>query len=171
MNMNETTRKKLIFAILIGSIILAIIMRPWESGRDHRGQSDHGEQQQASELSAHAAVVTQSPGLRQGPTTVAQPVEFAESWPDNPFFDPHSAQTAATVAPAGASSQTEQLRLQGILSSGGQRACVINGLTYPTGGTIQNWRVVEIGDHSVMLRRGSRTLRLTLPDPRLTQGS
>ena len=149
--MTEQTRKRTVYVIFAGAVILALFARPWE-GR-HRDAA-----QDAVPVVA-AAIGVVAPVNGRAPDSA---VAFAAAWPLDPFNRrPTSVPAVATVAaPA---SPGPGFSLQGVMVVNGVRTGVINGRTVRVGESIEGWRIVQIEAQSVRLVRAGETLDLHLP--------
>ncbi len=164
--MNEPTRKKVLFVVLIAAVMFALVMQPWKSDPPQRSEP---EADGSLTPSAPAAVATMVQPPQRVSTGDHPHIEFSHTWPENPFNDPFADESLAAVSTV--PSLGEDLQLQGILSTNGQRVCVINGQTYETAMTVQGWRIVEIQNSAVLLQRKGNTRKMVLPEPETGQES
>jgi len=153
MTMKESTRKKMVYALLVGAIIFGLIMKPWESSRKRRASQTNDEPP-----SQTTSVVAASVGSAPPPT------DFAMTWSRDPFATPDEERDATVpvihqtaVVPSG------EYVLNGILVVEGEPACVLNGQAFLVGEMIEGWRVEYIGHNEVLLVRASDKKRLVLP--------
>ena len=150
--MTEQTRKRAVYGLFVGAVILALFARPWE--RRHRELV----QEEAPVAAATAAIA-----LTAGAAASDSAVMFAESWPHDPFNRrplPESDEAVAVPAPV---TTGPNLSLQGVMVVNGARTGVINGHLVQVGGTVEGWRVVQIEPQSVRLVREGETIDLHLP--------
>jgi hypothetical protein len=156
--MNERTRKRIIYTLFVGAVILGLITRPWE--RPHPALPPGAPDQ---------VMLASLPNSLPGPQSVAAStpvirVEFASAWPPDPFQDRDNRVEATVPAADPLSAPVEPpLTLQGIMTVDGRRACVINGQMGPVGMVIDGWRVARIDERQVHLVRGAESIDLELP--------
>jgi len=156
--MTERTRKRTIYTLFIGAVILALFTRPWE--QPYRTATPSAPDQ---------ATLASLPNSLPGPQSMAAStpeirVEFASAWPPDPFQDRNDRVEATVPAADPLSASMEPLlTLQGIMTVDGRRACVINGQMGPVGTVIDGWRVARIDEGQVRLVRGAESIDLELP--------
>jgi hypothetical protein len=158
--MNDKTRKRLVYASLVGAIIFALIMKPWE-GRPRR-------------------TITTAPGATVKPVeTATEQDEFPESaattqlpalawataWPRDPFHQLENRRPGPTDDPQQTGYADIQWKLQGILTVDTQPVCILDGQTYGVGAMINSWEITYIGANIIHLRREGETISMSLPPP------
>lgn len=140
--MTAQKRQRLMFVILIASIAFGLVMKPWERRKP-------------------AVVVPEPevPAVEVATVAVTQPVvaiDYVAEWPSrNPFRQPNarvSMQTAGVIEDISFGAPT--FALQGIMSVGGEMACVIDGATRSVGGVFAGWRIEKIEAQGVWVSQG-----------------
>jgi hypothetical protein len=159
--MDEKKRKRLVYAALIGAIVFALIMRPWE-GRKRR-HPDMAITTQTAPANQPAAVESGGRPAASAAVTNPVPVTFATSWPQDPFRQT----SELPISSVGANARTRGLKinwnLQGILTVDNQSVCLFDGQMYEIGSIINGWEIIYIGTNAVHLHRDGETVSLTLP--------
>jgi len=151
--MKESTRKRMLYALLFGAIIFGLIMKPWESTPKDRARQSTDEQPPPATTVVAAGIAGAAPRT-----------DFVTEWPRDPFVtqDVEDDIVVAKIRQTAVIPSGEYL-LQGILVVGGEPACVLNDLTFLVGDMIEDWRVEYIGHNEVLLVRASENKRLVLP--------
>jgi hypothetical protein len=144
-------RQRLMFVILIGSVLFALVMKPWERRRP--------------------VIAVPQPDTPVADTVfaVAPPVlatvEYAAEWPSRDpfaFAEDRRAYTAATVT-EDATFGPPTFALQGIMTVGGELACVVDGSTRTVGESFSGWRVEKIEAQGVWVSQGGERHYVPLP--------
>ncbi len=159
--MDEKKRKRLVYAALVGAIIFALIMKPWE-GRKRR-HPDTAITTQTAPASQSATVESGGRGAASVAVTNPVPVTFATSWPQDPFRQNSESPPPAAGANARTRGSAINWNLQGILIVDNQPVCIFDGQMYETGSRINGWEIIYIGTNAVHLHRDGETVSLTLP--------
>ena len=156
--MSASTRKGIVFGLLVGAVALGWFAKPWER-RVRSGVSPA--------VTSGLATETVDSAGRIGDTGTAvvgvPPVIFATTWPRDPFWRGQSDADLAEAIDAPAETVESVLELQGIMMVGGERACVVNAQLVRLGDMVDGWTVVGIGEVDAQLTRTGQTLRLRLP--------
>ena len=156
--MNEKTRKRLVFGILVAAILFGLVMKPWDPPRKRiRNQTSDTAPTQATPAGSPIATATPK-------TENMQQYTYATAWPVDPFT-PVAIKIKASHQTVSIPDEPKQpgLTLQGIITENNKRVCVVNGIIYAPGSRIKNWKVKQIGPREVLLVWASDTLRLELP--------
>ncbi len=149
--MTAQKRQRLMFGVLIGSVLFALVMKPWERRRPVIAVAQ-------PDAPVSDTVVAVAP-------PVLAAVEYTAEWPSRDPFAPaddRRSYTPTSVAD-GASFGPPALSLQGILTVGGELACVIDGSTRTVGENISGWRVEKIEAQGVWVSQGGERHYVPLP--------
>jgi hypothetical protein len=158
--MDEKKRKWLVYASLVGAIIFALIMRPWE-GRKRKPP-------ETVTLTAGAETMAQPLEIKASETNSTQATDsalptLATGWPRDPFGETPEPARMAIASTGGTSTELFSWNLQGIMTVDGQPVCLLNGQTLKIGSFINGWELAHIADDGVRLRRGAQTQSVALP--------
>lgn len=150
--MTVQKRQRLMFAMLIGSVLFALVMKPWE----RRRPAIAIQQPDVSEVEAPVAVAS----------AVLADIEFTSEWPArDPFKQPEEKQqpvmNASVVEEVSFGAPT--FALQGIMTIGGEMVCVIDGATCGVGSNASGWRVERIEAQGVWVSQGGERHYVPLP--------
>jgi hypothetical protein len=149
--MTEKKRQRIMFAVLIVSVIFGLVMKPWE--RRVRVIPPPDPSSVSGELIESVA-----------PAMTAT-IDAGAEWPDrNPFLSPKpvrqiDAPTDEYFVPAG----SPPLTLQGVYTVDGRMACVINGESCSIGARVQGWVVESIDEQGVWVSQGGGRHFVPLP--------
>jgi hypothetical protein len=158
--MNERTRKRIVYTIFAGAVILGLIARPWE--RPHDDPDAAAVNPVAALVEPNTATLSPLPPSVVGVTLERR--ELATTWPRDPFRDKDNRVDPALAEVAAMPESAEPLlTLQGVMTVDGQRVCVINGRVGRVGTVIEGWRVQRIDESRVHLVRGQEAVDLDLP--------
>ncbi len=148
--MTAQKRQRVMFAILIGSVLFGLYMKPWERRKPVR-QSD------IETVTASVAV----PSVE----SVRADITFATEWPTrDPFTRSDEYVVVHSTAPVEAVDMGEPtFALQGIMTIGGQMACVIDGKTHTVGAQFSGWRLDQIDADGVWVSQGGERHFVPLP--------
>ncbi|HWO57724.1 MAG TPA: hypothetical protein VNN55_09180 [bacterium] len=151
--MSASRRRQLLFALLVGSAVFGLYMKPWERRRPTVGSVAD----ESAPMATNVATMT--------PSTV--PVLVADvGWPArDPFAQPGEFPTRRDDRPKvadRASLPRPSLRLQGIVGVDGTRSCVIGGEVHCVGTTVQGWMITEIAADGIWLSRAGQRLFVPL---------
>ena len=140
--MTAQKRQKLMFAILIVSVLFGLVMKPWERRKPAVVVQQNGPVEIAVATAQEASALTE--------------VVYVSEWPArDPFKQPDEKSTmVATMAVAEVSLGTPSFALQGIMTVDGQLACVIDGMTRVVGAQVSGWRVEKIEAQGVWVSQG-----------------
>ncbi len=150
--MTVQKRQRLMFVILIGSVLFALVMKPWERRRP--------------------AIAIQQPDVSEAvtPVTVASlalaDIEYTSEWPArDPFKHPEEKQQPVMNASVmeEVSFGAPSFALQGIMTVGGEMVCVIDGTTHAVGSSASGWRVEKIEAQGVWVSQGGERHYVPLP--------
>ncbi|MBI3873202.1 MAG: hypothetical protein HY304_09025 [candidate division Zixibacteria bacterium] len=154
--MTEQKRQRIFIGIFIAALAFGLYMKPWE-------RRQPGMNATADVAGGLSPVLAAAGTAANSSTSAATPVAFASEWPSSPFEKPdrHVA-TGSTAIVTAAAPEASRWQLQGIMTVGGVRVCVVNGQTLKVGGAIDGWRLDRITDNAVWLLRGAETTRLSM---------
>jgi len=143
-------RQRLMFALLIASVLFGLYMKPWQRRKPV---------QPLQPETAAATVATSSV------ETVAADITSASDWPTrDPFTRSDEYVVVSSTAPAEAVDVGEPtFALQGIMTIGGQMACVIDGKTHTVGAQFSGWRLDKIEADGVWVSQGGERHYVPLP--------
>jgi hypothetical protein len=138
------------FAVLIASVLFGLFMKPWE-----RRKADAPPPLEAA--TANAAVQTVE--------LVNAEIQYATSWPAR---DPFTRSDEYVVVHESAETEIVSIgeptfALQGIMTIGGQMACVIDGKTHTVGSQYSGWRLDKIDAEGVWVSQGGERHFVPLP--------
>ncbi len=149
--MSAKKRQRLMFAILIVSVLFGLLMKPWER------RNRPADASQADPASEQVAAVSARPMLAE--------VAYVTEWPSrDPFSRPDE------KSPVGTDPITDEVSLegpsfalQGIMTVGGQMVCVIDGVSRNVGSQIAGWKVEKIEAQGVWVSQGGERHHVPLP--------
>ena len=142
--MTVQKRQRLMFVVLIASVIFGLVMKPWDRPRPN---ADVPEQSPALTVEAPSA---------QAATPDVSMAALVSDWPERDPF------RAPSVVVASVSTQTIEsvslgsptFVLQGIMGVGGNVACVIDGNSQYVGSVVSGWRIDKIESQGVWVSQG-----------------
>ena len=139
------------FGILIGSVLFALVMKPWERRRPV--------------IAVPQADVPVVESVAAAAPPVLADIEYSVEWLSrDPFAqvnDRRSVVTATVYEDVSFGPPT--FALQGIMTVGGVLACVIDGSTRTVGASISGWRVEKIEARGVWVSQGGERHYVPLP--------
>lgn len=149
--MTEKKRQRIMFAVLIVSVIFGLFMKPWERRVSVIPSSDTSSM--TGEMTASDA-----------PAMTAA-IDAGVDWPDrNPFLSPEPIRPIdAPTDEDFALAESPPLTLQGVYTVDGQMACVINGESCSVGSHVQGWVVESIDEQGVWVSQGGGRHFVPLP--------
>lgn len=153
--MIERKRKKVVFGVFILIVLFGLYMKPWEARQRRIPQPSLAQSTGETILPAHQTAQASAVGED------AAQIKFATRWPDDPFRQVAVGKTRQSIVQASEASGGSWV-LQGVMTINGERVCVIDGWTYVVGTTIDNWKIIHVGQSEVGLARGGETCNLTL---------
>jgi hypothetical protein len=149
--MTDQKRQRLMFALLVFSVLFGLYMKPWE----RRAKPTAPEQSAAA--TTEIAPVTAEPQ----PSEIA----YASAWPErDPFTrsEEYRRQGVVTVA-EDVSVGTPSFVVQGVMTVNGQMVCVIDGQTRAVGSHFSGWRLDKIDAQGVWVSQGGERHFVPLP--------
>lgn len=140
--MTAQKRQRLMFAILIVSVLFGLAMKPWERRRP------------AIAVPQSETPVVEESVVAVVPAVVA--VDYIEEWPAR---DPFKGASQRSVASAVATIEhvsfgTPSFALQGVMTVGAELVCVIDGASRAVGASVGGWRVEKIEAQGVWVSQG-----------------
>lgn len=151
--MSASRRRQLLFALLVGSVVFGLYMKPWERRRPTVTSVADG----SAPVASSAATVA--------PSTVPV-LAAAVGWPTrDPFAQPGEFPMRRDDRPKAAyraSLPRPSVRLQGIVSVDGTRSCVIGGEVHCVGTTVQGWMIAEIAADGIWMSQAGQRLFVPL---------
>lgn len=147
--MNEATRKRVLYAVLMAAVLWGLYMQPWKGHpRNEPGPAP-------SETAMPAAVEA----VTAGPATEFVALTPGADWTADPFR-PSAPQESGDTEERPSAVRNAPV-LQGTMTVRGDEVCVIDGQVCKTGDRSGSWTIVEIGHGGVTLV-GPNQERLTL---------
>lgn len=141
----------LMYGILLASVVFGLVMKPW---------------QRRSLTVAVQPVETTSD---EATTAAVQPkladVVYASEWPSRDPFKQGDEKIPVTtfVSTEDVSISAPNFSLQGIMTVGGELACVIDGATRTVGSSISGWQIEKIEAQGVWVLQGGERHYVPLP--------
>lgn len=149
--MTDQKRQRLMFALLVGSVLFGLYMKPWE----RRSKPTTDEQTAATTPEI-------SPATTEPQVTA---IIYASAWPArDPFTrsEEHARQGTVSVV-EDVSVSAPPFVVQGVMTVNGQMVCVIDGQTRSVGSHFSGWRLDKIDAQGVWVSQGGERHFVPLP--------
>lgn len=146
--MTEKRRRIVVFGILALAIIWGIWNNPFASRKPAPtgpGSADDPDPQQLAQIAGINGSESARPALY-------------DDWKDDPFARTRAIRTISKRT----TESTPRFRLTAISRQGEGLMAVLDGQVVGLGSTISGWRVTAIGDSTVTLKNGSKSLTLKI---------
>lgn len=151
--MSDQKRQRVMFALLVGSVLFGFYMKPWE----RRART-------VNPIPTEAPTAATEVGTVAAETHTAA-VVLATDWPSrDPFTRPGEfrSQNAADVTEA-VSIGAPSFVVQGVMTVDGQMVCVIDGHVCSVGSQVSGWRVDRIDAQGAWVSQGGERHFVPLP--------
>lgn len=150
--MTSQKRQRLMFVLLIGSVLFGLYMKPWVPPNK-------------SESTAPTPEIAATEVAAAGLDPLNSQITYTDEWPKRDLFtrsDEYVVVNRASDVEA-VSIGEPTFALQGILTMDGQMACVIDGETYMAGSQCSGWRLDKIEAGGVWVSQGGERRFVPLP--------